>query len=101
MSKTLYVGNLPYTTTIEELKGLFSGYNTEDVKVITDRDSGRSRGFGFVHFNYDGEAEKAIKALNGHSLGDRKIVVNEARPRTNRNSGGFDRSFNKPTFNRW
>ena len=101
MSKTLYVGNLPYTTTIEELKGLFSGYNTEDVKVITDRDSGRSRGFGFVHFNYDGEAEKAIKALNGHSLGDRKIVVNEARPRTNRNSGGSDRSFNKPIFNRW
>jgi len=101
MSKTLYVGNLPYTTTIEELKGLFSGYNTEDVKVITDRDSGRSRGFGFVHFNYDGEAEKAIKALDGHSLGDRKIVVNEARPRTNRNSGGSDRSFNKPTFNRW
>lgn len=101
MSKTLYVGNLPYTTTIEELKGLFSGYNTEDVKVITDRDSGRSRGFGFVSFNYDGEAEKAIKALNGQSLGDRKIVVNEARPRTNRNSGGSDRSFNKPTFNRW
>lgn len=101
MSKTLYVGNLPYTTTIEELKGLFSGYNTEDVKVITDRDSGRSRGFGFVHFNYDGEAEKAIKALDGHSLGDRKIVVNEARPRTNRNSGGSDRSFNKPIFNRW
>ncbi|MCK4522519.1 RNA-binding protein [Candidatus Aerophobetes bacterium Ae_b3b] len=101
MSKTLYVGNLPYTITIEELKGLFSGYNTEDVKVITDRDSGRSRGFGFVHFNYDGEAEKAIKALDGHSLGDRKIVVNEARPRTNRNSGGSDRSFNKPIFNRW
>jgi len=101
MSKTLYVGNLPYTITLEELKGLFSEYNTEDVKVITDRDSGRSRGFGFVHFNYDGEAEKAIKALNGHSLGDRKIVVNEARPRTNRNSGGSDRSFNKPIFNRW
>ena len=101
MSKTLYVGNLPYTTTIEELKGLFSEYNTEDVKVITDRDSGRSRGFGFVHFNYDGEAEKAIKALNGHSLGDRKIVVNEARPRTNRNSGESDRSFNRPTFNKW
>lgn len=101
MSKTLYVGNLPYTITIEELKGLFSGYNTEDVKVITDRDSGRSRGFGFVHFNYDGEAEKAIKALDGHSLGDRKLVVNEARPRTNRNSGGSDRSFNKPIFNRW
>jgi len=95
MSKTLYVGNLPYTTTIEELKGLFSEYNAEDVRVIADRDAGRSRGFGFVSFNDDGEAEKAIKALNGHSLGDRKIVVNEARPRTNRNSGGSDRSFNK------
>ena len=101
MSKTLYVGNLPYTTTLEELKGLFSEYNIEDIKVITDRDSGRSRGFGFVYFNYDGEAEKAIKALNGHSLGDRKIVVNEARPRTNQNSGGSDRSFNRPTFNKW
>jgi RNA recognition motif-containing protein len=101
MSKTLYVGNLPYTTTIEELKGLFSEYNTEDVRVITDRDSGRSRGFGFVSFNDDEEAEKSIKALNGYSLGDRKIVVNEARPRTNRNSGGPHRSFNRPTFNRW
>jgi len=101
MSKTLYVGNLPYTTTLEELKGLFSKYNIEDIKVITDRDSGRPRGFGFVYFNYDGEAEKAIKTLNGHSLGDRKIVVNEARPRTNRNSGGSDRSFNRPIFKRW
>lgn len=101
MSKTLYVGNLPYTTTIEELKSLFSEYNTGDVKVITNRDSGRSRGFGFVDFSYDGEAEKAIKALNGHSLGDRKIVVNEARPRTNRNSGESHRSFNTPIFNRW
>jgi len=102
MSKTLYVGNLPYTTTLEELKDLFIEYQSvENVKVITDRDSGRSRGFGFAHFNYDGEAEKAIKALNGHSLGDRKIVVNEARPRTNRNSEGSDRSFNRPTFNRW
>jgi cold-inducible RNA-binding protein len=101
MSKTLYVGNLPYTTTVEKLKDLFSEYNIEDIKVIMDRDSGRSRGFGFVDFSYDGEAEKAIKALNGHSLGDRKIVVNEARPRTNRNSRGSDRSFNRPAFNKW
>ena len=89
MSKTLYVGNLSYTTTVEELKDLFSEYESvEDVKVITDRDSGRSRGFGFVDFSSDEEAEKAIKALNGHSLGDREITVNEARPRTDRGSGG-------------
>ncbi len=68
MSKTLYVGNLSYTTTVEELKDLFSEYESvEDVKVITDRDSGRSRGFGFVDFSYDKEAKEAIKALNGHS----------------------------------
>jgi len=89
MSKTLYVGNLSYTTTVEELKDLFSEYESvEDVKVITDRDSGRSRGFGFVDFSSDEEAEKAIKALNGHSLGDREITVNEARPRRDRGSGG-------------
>lgn len=89
MSKNLYVGNLPWTTTVEELKELFSDYNdVEDVRVITDRDSGRSRGFGFVNFSSDGEAERAIKSLNGHSLGDREIVVNEARPKTDRNSGG-------------
>jgi len=68
MSKTLYVGNLSYTTTVEELKDLFSEYQgVEDVKVITDRDSGRSRGFGFVDFSSDKEAEEAIKALDGHS----------------------------------
>ena len=89
MSKNLYIGNLSYTTTVEELKDLFSEYESvEDVKVITDRDSGRSRGFGFVDFSMDKEAEKAIKALNGHSLGDREITVNEARPRSDRGSGG-------------
>lgn len=93
MSKTLYVGNLPYTTTVEELKDLFSEYQSvEDVKVITDRDSGRSRGFGFVDFGIDKEAEKAVKALNGHSLGDREITVSEARPRRDRSSGGGYRS---------
>ena len=93
MSKTLYVGNLSYTTTVEELKDLFSEYESvEDVKVITDRDSGRSRGFAFVDFTSDEEAEKAIKALNGHSLGNREITVNEPRPKRDRNSGGSDRS---------
>ena len=95
MSKKLYVGNLPYTTTVEELKDLFSEYESiEDVKVITDRDSGRSRGFGFVDLSSDEEAEKAIKTLNGHSVGDREIVINEARPRGNRDSGGSYRSSN-------
>ena len=89
MSKTLYVGNLPYTTTVEELQDLFEDYeNVEDVRVITDRETGRSRGFGFVNFTSDEEAEKAIQTLNGHSLDSREIVVNEARPKGDRNSRG-------------
>ncbi len=89
MSKTLYVGNLPFTTTVEELRELFGDYdNVEDVRVMTDRDSGRSRGFGFVDLSSDEEAEKAIKSLNGHTLNSREIVVNEARPKRDRNSGG-------------
>ncbi len=102
MSKTLYVGNLPFTTTVEELKDIFSEYESiEDVKVITDRDSGRSRGFGFVDFSSDEEAEKAIKTLNGHSLGDREITVNEARPRGNRDSGGGGGGGGYRSSNRW
>ena len=89
MSKNLYVGNLSYTTTTEQLKDLFSEYDgVEDARVITDRESGRSRGFGFVNFSSDEEAEKAIKNLNGHSLEGRESVVNEARPKIDRNSGG-------------
>ena len=92
MSKTLYVGNLPFTTTVEGLKNLFGDYDVGEVRVMTDRDSGRSRGFGFVDFDSDGEAEKAIRVLNGHTLDNREIMVNEARPKKDRNSGGSFRS---------
>lgn len=84
----LYVGNLSYNTTEDELKALFSTCGTPDsVRILTDGDSGRSKGFGFVEFNDEGEARAAIASLNGKDVGGRAIVVNEARPKTER--GGF------------
>lgn len=94
MAKKLYVGSLPYSTTDEELKKLFSEVGTvESATVISDKFSGRSKGFGFVEMSSDEEAQKAIEKLNGHQLGERTIVVNEARPMTDRpprrSGGGF------------
>lgn len=85
MAKKLYVGSLPYETTEDELKELFVQAGTvESANIITDKFSGRSRGFGFVEMSSDEEAQKAIKMLNGHQIGERTIVVNEARPMTER-----------------
>ncbi len=82
--RTLYVGNLPWETTSEELAEMFSAYvNVLNCRIITDRDTGRSRGFGFVEVN-DEDVEKAIEAINGTMLGGRQLVVNEARPRQSR-----------------
>jgi RNA recognition motif-containing protein len=79
--KTLYVGNLPWSTTDEELAQAFSQYvEVVSSRIITDRGTGRSRGFGFVEVN-DEDAEKAIEAVNGTILGGRQVIVNEARPR--------------------
>lgn len=87
MAKKLYVGSLPYETTEEELKTLFSQEGAvESASIIIDRDSGRSKGFGFVEMSSDEEAAKAIEKLNGSQLGERTIVVNEARPMTERGS---------------
>ncbi|PMQ01914.1 MAG: RNA-binding protein [Dictyoglomus sp. NZ13-RE01] len=81
MSKTLYVGNLPWSTTEEELKNIFSNYgNVISARIISDKNTGRSRGFGFVEVE-DNSAEKMISALNGSEVKGRKIVVNEAKPR--------------------
>ena len=81
MAKKLYVGSLPYETTSEELSQLFSQAGTvESSNVIMDRDSGRSKGFGFVEMSSDEEAQKAIEMFNGHDMGGRKLVVNEAQP---------------------
>lgn len=82
MASKLYVGGLPYSTTDQELEELFSAYGTVSyAKVITDKETNRSRGFGFVEFEDNEEAQKAIKALNESDFGGRKIIVNEARPR--------------------
>ena len=80
MSKKIYVGNLPFRATEEELCGLFSEIGAvESVSIITDRDTGRSKGFGFVSMS-DDDAEKAIAALNGKDFAGRALTVNEARP---------------------
>lgn len=85
MAVKLYVGNLPYTTTDDDLKELFAPYGSvASATVITDRDSGRSKGFGFVEMETDEEAKAAIEALNGKDFGGRNLVVNEARPREER-----------------
>jgi RNA recognition motif-containing protein len=81
----IFVGNLVFTTTEEEVRQLFEGYGTVDtVRLATDRDTGRPRGFGFVEMPATTEAQAAIDGLNGTSLGGRPLTVNEARPREER-----------------
>ncbi len=85
----LYVGGLPYQTTEQDLIDLFSqGGEVASAVVITDRDTGRSKGFGFVEMNNDQEARSAIDRLNGTVMGDRTITVNEARERQSGGGGG-------------
>ena len=88
--KNIFVGNLSFNTGEDELRQIFEGYGQVDrVSIMTDRDTGRSRGFGFVEMNSNEDGEKAIAALNGSQLGGRTINVNEARPKTERGGGGF------------
>jgi RNA recognition motif-containing protein len=92
MGRKLYVGNLPYSVSEQSLQDTFSQCGTvESVNMITDRDTGQSKGFGFVEMSSDGEAQKAIQELNGTNLDGRDIRVNEAKPkapRDNRGGGG-------------
>ncbi len=89
MAKKLYVGNLPFSITEASLGDLFAPFGAvESVRIITDRDSGRSKGFGFVEFADDSAADKAISDLNGKEVDGRALTVNEARPQAPR-SGGF------------
>lgn len=89
MGTKLYVGSLPYSTTEQELSELFAQHGSvQSAKVITDRYTGQSRGFGFVEMATAEEAQKAITALNGTALGGRTLVVNEARPQEKRSFGG-------------
>ena len=87
--KNIFVGNLSFNTNEDELRQLFESYGQVDrVSIMTDRDTGRSRGFGFVEMASNEDGEKAITALNGSQVGGRTINVNEARPKTERAGGG-------------
>jgi len=89
MNKKLYVGGLPFSVTDDQLKTLFESHGTvESAKVITDRYTDKSRGFGFVEMSSQQEAEQAIKALNGTELEGRSLKVNESKPRENRAGSG-------------
>ncbi|MCB4362752.1 RNA-binding protein [Hydrogenophaga taeniospiralis] len=92
MGNKLYVGNLPYTVRDEDLQQAFSAYGSvNSAKVMMERDTGRSKGFGFVEMGSDAEALAAVEGMNGQSLGGRSLVVNEARPmeaRPPRSGGG-------------
>ncbi len=82
MNQKLYVGNLSYSTTDQELQDLFAQHGTvQSANVVTDRYTGRSRGFGFVEMGSEQEAQQAIEALNGSDFQGRNLVVNEARPK--------------------
>ena len=90
MGKRLYVGNLPYQTQEEQLRALFEqdGRQVEEVKIVTDRDTGRPRGFGFVELATDEQAQAAVEALNGQPFEGRPLTVSEARERTGGGGGG-------------
>jgi cold-inducible RNA-binding protein len=99
----LYVGNLPYSCSEEDLKEIFSEFNTSSVKLIIDRETGRSKGFGFVEIESKEEAERAIKALDKKVVEGKSLTVNEARPPQKRDDrgpgGGRDNRDSRP-FNR-
>ena len=89
MAKNIYVGNLVWDATADDLLALFQEHGqVARAQVITDRETGRSRGFGFVEMDDDAEAQKAIEALNGTAYKGRPLTVNEARPREERGPGG-------------
>jgi len=89
MEKRLYVGNLPFDTSEDDLHQLFSAHGQiSNVKLITDMETGRSRGFGFVEMSSEDEAKVAIEKMNKAKVGDRELTVNEARPRPEKSSSG-------------
>jgi len=92
MGRKLYVGNLPYSATEQSLREAFAASGTVDsVSLITDRDTGQSKGFAFVEMSSDSEAQTATQEMNGKMLDGRQIKVNEAKPRENRGGGGGNR----------
>ena len=94
MGSKLYVGNLSYNVTNSDLEQLCAPHGTvQSAEVIQDRDTGRSKGFGFVQMGSDGEAQAAITALDGQDHDGRNLTVNEAKPRENRSGGGSGGGF--------
>jgi cold-inducible RNA-binding protein len=94
--KNIFVGNLGFGATEDSLRSLFETHGTVGrVNIVTDRDSGQPRGFGFVEMNNDGEGEKAIAALNGVELDGRALNINEARPKAERSGGGGGGGFGR------
>ena len=92
MGRKLYVGNLPYSATEGDISDKCAAFGTvESVKLISDRDTGRSKGFGFVEMSSDSEAQAAIDGLNGVDYGGRPMKVNEAKPQERRGGGGGNR----------
>ncbi len=93
MGKKLYVGNLPYSVSDSDLQQMFEAHGTvQSAQVIMDRDTGRSKGFGFVEMGSDAEAQAAINAMNGNEIDGRALTVNEARPKEGGGGGGGGRS---------
>ncbi len=89
MGKKLYVGNLPYSVSDSDLQQMFEAHGTvQSAQVIMDRDTGRSKGFGFVEMGSDAEAQAAIQAMNGNEIDGRALTVNEARPKEGGGGGG-------------
>jgi RNA recognition motif-containing protein len=89
VGKKLYVGNLPYTVSASDLEQLFSQFGgVQSAQVIVDRDTGRSKGFGFVEMDTDDQAEDAIRGLHDQDMQGRRLTVNEAKPREPRGGGG-------------
>ena len=98
----LYIGGLPYSVTEGQLQEIFAAQGTvESARVIADKFTGQSRGFGFVEMSSGGEAQKAIEALNGSQLDGRTLVVNEARAQERRDGGGGGRGNRSGGRNRW
>jgi len=96
MGRKLYVGNLPYSATESGISDRCAAFGAvESVKLITDRDTGQSKGFGFVEMSTDAEAQAAIDGLNGADFDGRPMKVNEAKPQEKRSGGGFGRGGNR------
>ena len=94
--KNIFVGNLSFATTEDTLRSLFAPYGAVDrVNIVTDRDTGQPRGFAFIEMSIDSEGNSAINALNGTDLDGRSLNVNEARPKGERSSGGWQRRSNR------